>query len=375
MIQRRQLIAGLASLGSSPWAFAQTDKTILLGQSVPLSGPSELVGNQYSQGARLYFEALNAKGGVNGRMVEIKRLDDGHDVERCAANTRQFISDGAFALFGYVGTDTSLAALPLASAAKVPLFAPLTGSQALRDPFSRYVVHVRASYNDETASMIKQSTSVGIKKIAVFYQNDALGKNGLDGVIRAMAPLNLKPVATGAVEANSTNVAQALKDILDKSPEAIVQIGSYKACATFVRLARQAGYQGNFYNISSVGTQALSDELGAVARGVVVSQVMPYPYSNGSVIASEYLAALKAAGLVATGPTYYGIEGFVAAKVFTEAVRRTGKNLTREDFLNNLQTMVGYNLGGMEMNFNVRKNVGSTFVEMTMLTEDGKVRR
>ena len=374
MIQRRHVLTSLAGLGLGQWANAQSDKTIVLGQSAPFSGPSEELGNQYHQGARMFFEALNAKGGVGGRQIELKRLDDGYDPERCVANTKQFISEGVFALFGYVGTPTSLAAIPLAAAAKTPFFAPYTGAEALRDPYNRYIVHLRASYFDETAAMVKQATSVGIKKIAVFYQNDSFGKGGLEGVTRAMAALNLKPMASGTVERNSSDVAQALKDILGKNPEAIIQIGAYKACATFIRQARQAGYAGNFYNISFVGTQALSEELGAMARGVVVSQVMPYPYAAASPIATEYITALQASGLVATKPNYSGIEGFIAAKVFAEAVRRASKNLNRESFLAAVQGMQSYNLGGMMLEFGPQKNAGSSFVEMTMLTEDGKVR-
>lgn len=374
MIHRRRFVASVAGLGLASFAHAQTEKAIVLGQSAPFSGPSEQLGNLYNMGARLYFDALNAKGGVNGRPIELKRLDDGYDPERCAANTRQFISEGVFALFGYVGTPTSLAALPLATEAKMPFFAPFTGAESLRDPFNRYVIHLRASYFDETAAMIKQATSVGIKKIAVFYQNDSFGKAGLEGVTRALAPLNLHPVATGTVERNSTDVAQAVKDILDKSPETIIQIGSYKACATFIRLARRAGYGGNFYNISFVGTQALSDELGTVARGVIVSQVMPYPFTPVTPISAEYLAALQASGLLGVSPNYSGMEGFVAAKVFTEAVRRAGRGLTRESFLAAVQGMQAMNIGGMTLDFGPQKNAGSKFVEMTMLSEDGKVR-
>lgn len=376
MIQRRHLLAGLASASLSPLSFAAgSDRTIVLGQSLPLTGPSGQLGLQYNQGARLYFDALNAKGGVNGRTIELKRLEDNDEPERCWNNTWQFISDGVFALFGYVGTATTLAALPLATESKIPLFAPLTGSPALREPYNRYVVNLRASYYDETAAIIRQSTSVGIKKIGVFYQNDAFGQSGLEGVTRALAVANLKPVATGSAERNSSDVAAAVKEILSKSPEAIVQIGAYRACATFIRLARQAGYGGNFYNLSFVGTQSLSEELGAVARGVVVSQVVPYPYSPGTPLASEYLEAMRAAGLVATGPNYTSMEGFVAAKVFAEALKRMGKTLSREAFLSALQSIQNFNIGGMQMDFGNQKNSGSNFVEMTMLTEDGKVRR
>lgn len=375
MIDRRQLLASAAALGLCQPVFAQSEKTLVLGQSVPLSGASQMVGQQYNQGARLYFDALNAKGGINGRLVELKRLDDAGDPVKAVANTRQFLKDGVFALFGYVGAGPAQAALALATEAKVPFFAPLTGAQALREPFNRYVTHVRASYAEETAAIIRQATTVGIKKIAVFYQDNEVGLAGLADVVRALAPLNLKPVATGHVDANASDVAGAVKTILDAGPEAIVQIGSFKANATFVRLARRTGFAGNLYNLSFVDTQALSDELGAVARGVVVSQVVPFPYAAASPVASEYLAALQASGLLASTPNYSGMEGFVAAKVFAEAARRAPKPLSRDGLLSAVLALQNYNVGGMTLEFGADKNAGSRFVEMTMLTEDGKVRR
>jgi branched-chain amino acid transport system substrate-binding protein len=175
------------------------------------------------------------------------------------------------------------------------------------------------------------------------------------------------------VERNSTDVAQAVKDIMAARPEAIVQIGAYKACATFVRLARQQGYAGNFYNVSFVGTQALLDELGAVARGVAVSQVMPFPYSPATPISGEYLAALKDQRGVS--PNYSGMEGFVAAKVFVEALKRAGRGAGREAFIDAIGTLKDLNLGGFPLDFGPQKHAGSRFVELTLLTEDGRVRR
>jgi ABC-type branched-subunit amino acid transport system substrate-binding protein len=382
-MQRRRVLSslgaclgasGVAGVSGSVWAQAATAAgVIVLGQSAPLTGPSAQLGLQFNLGAQLHFDQVNAAGGVNGRRIELKRLDDGYEPERCVANTRQFIADGVFALFGYVGTPTSLAALPLATEAKTPFFAPFTGAQALREPFNRYAIHVRASYFDETAAIVRQVTSIGIKKVAVFYQNDAYGKAGLEGVQRALKPLNLEASATGTVERNSTDVAQAVKDIMAARPEAIVQIGAYKACATFVRLARQQGYAGNFYNVSFVGTQALLDELGAVARGVAVSQVMPFPYSPATPISGEYLAALKDQRGVS--PNYSGMEGFVAAKVFVEALKRAGRGASREAFIDAIGTLKDLNLGGFPLDFGPQKHAGSRFVELTLLTEDGRVRR
>ncbi|WP_372656581.1 ABC transporter substrate-binding protein [Hydrogenophaga sp.] len=381
-MQRRQAIkslSGMAGASALSWLPTQamsaglTDTSIVLGQSAPFSGAAEQLGLQFYLGAQLHFDEVNQKGGVNGRQIDLKRLDDGYEPDRCVANTRQFIADDVFALFGYIGTPTSVKALPLATEAKIPFFAPFTGAQSLREPFNRYAVHVRASYFDETAAIVRQITSVGIKKIAVFHQNDAYGQAGLEGVQRALKPLNLEPVAVDTVERNSTDVGKSLGSIMAQRPDAIVQISSYKSCAAFIRQARQAGFSGNFYNVSFVGTQALLDELGTEARGVVVSQVMPFPYSQATPISGEYLAAVKAKN--GTVPNYSGIEGFVAAKVFVEAVRRAGRALTRDSFLGAVESMSKLNLGGFPLDFGPNKHMGSRFVELTLLTQDGRVRR
>lgn len=381
---RRQALSTVCKLvGSSAlgaWAGAAaaqgtgvSDSRILLGQSAPFSGAAEQLGLQFYMGAQMFFDGLNAQGGVNGRTVEIQRLDDGYEPERCIANTKQMLDQGVFALFGYIGTPTGVVALPLATEAKVPFFAPFTGAEVLRAPFNRYAIHVRASYFDETAAIIRQNTSTGIKKVAVFYQNDAYGKAGLEGVTRALKELNMEPISLGTVERNSTEVDKAVEDIMVQRPEAIVQISAYKSCATFIRAARKRGFAGNFFNVSFVGTQALLDELGPDARGVVVSQVMPFPYTPVTPIAGEYLAAVKSKS--GRSPNYSSMEGFVAAKVFTEAVRRAGRNLTRENFINSVQSIRNLDLGGFPVDFGPAKHTGSKFVELTLLTADGRIRR
>jgi branched-chain amino acid transport system substrate-binding protein len=186
----RQLAGAAAATVALPLWAQSSGKNIVLGQSAAFSGPAAQLGEQFKRGALLYFDRLNAKGGVNGRTIELKSIDDGYEPDRCKANTDKLIKDGVFALFGYIGTPTSLAALPLATAAQMPFIAPFTGAQALREPFNRFAFHVRASYFDETAEIVKQVTSIGAKRIAVFHQNDSYGKAGLDGVLRALKPLN-----------------------------------------------------------------------------------------------------------------------------------------------------------------------------------------
>ncbi|WP_431100017.1 ABC transporter substrate-binding protein [Roseateles noduli] len=377
-MDRRQLLASASALGALatlpiPTAVRAQGKRLVLGQSVPLTGAAAQLGIQMQAGAKLFFDAQNAAGGINGTTIELRTLDDGYEPDRCKANTEKLIADDVFALFGYVGTPTSLAALPLVNQAKIPFVAPFTGAEALRDPFSPWVYHVRASYYDETALIVKQLTQLGLMRISVFHQNDAYGKAGLDGVLRAMKPLALQPQATSTVERNSVEVTKAVKDLVQNGapPEAIVMISAYKSCAAFIRAARKAGYGGVFYNVSFVGTQSLLDELGKDAMGVVVSQVMPYPFGSQVGVVHEYQQAATKAGQKFN---YTAIEGYIGAKVISEGIRRMTRP-TREGLVAALDTLTNYNVGGFNVNFRPNKHVGSSFVEMTMLTNDGRVKR
>jgi len=375
-MKRRNLLQHMAatSVALALPSFAQSERRLVIGQSAAFTGPAAQLGIQMNRGAKVYFDALNAAGGVNGHTIELRTLDDGYEPDRCKANTDRFIKDNVFALFGYVGTPTCLSALPLVNENRALFFGPFTGAESLREPFSKNIFHLRASYYDETALIVKQLTSLNLNKIAVFYQNDAYGKAGLEGVTRALKPLNLAPVATGTVERNTVAVSQAVKDILASSPDTVVQIGAYKSCAAFIREARKAGYGGTFYNVSFVGTQALADELGKEARGIMVSQVMPFPFSSTTPISREFLEAVAKAGGDASA-NYSSMEGYLAAKVFSEGLKRAGKSPTREAFITAMESMSGSNFGGFNVDFGAKDHVASKFVEISMLTEDGKVRR
>ncbi len=354
-------------------ARAQSEGKIIVGQSAPFTGPAAQLGIQFYQGAKLYFDSLNAQGGVNRRQIEIRNVDDGYEPDRCAENTRKLIAEDVFALFGYIGTPTSVAALPLAVKDKVPFFAPFTGAMALRQPMHKNVFHLRASYNDETALIVKQLTGLGLNKIAVFYQNDAYGKAGLDGMTLALDAQKLKPVALATVERNSVDVAAAVKTLTAAGPDAIVQVSAYKSCAAFIRGARKAGWGGTFYNVSFVGTQALADELGKEGAGVVVTQVMPSPYNPARAIAREFVEAVKAAKDVQAN--FSSMEGFLAAKVFAEGVRRAGgKGLSRDSLISGLESLSNQSFGGFSVSFSANDHVASSFVETSMLTGDGRVR-
>jgi ABC-type branched-subunit amino acid transport system substrate-binding protein len=374
MINRRQFsfATGATAILGFPAVHAQSDK-IVLGQSAPFTGPAAQLGIQYNAGAQLYFSQLNAAGGIGGRTVEIRQLDDGYDPERCAENTRKFIEQDVLALFAYVGTPTSLAAMPLALKSKVPFIAPFTGAMALRNPLHPQVFHVRASYADETALIVKQLNHVGLRKVAVLYQNDAYGKAGLDGVTQALAKLGSKPVAVASVERNTVDVAQAVSTINESTPDAVVQISAYKTCAAYIRAARKAGYGGQFFNVSFVGTKALSDELGKDGAGVVVSQVVPSPFVQNNLLVRDFTeAVLKSGGAVTAN--YSSLEGFLAARVMAEGLRRGGAKGGRDGLISGLESIGSQSYGGFNVNFSKANHVASSFVELSMLTGDGRVR-
>jgi branched-chain amino acid transport system substrate-binding protein len=374
-MNRRQfsIVAAASATAGFSIAQAQSDSKIILGQSAALTGPAAQLGIQFNAGAKVFFDLLNAKGGINRKQIEIVAMDDGYEPERCAENTRKLLADDVFALFGYIGTPTSLAALPLAIKANVPFIAPFTGAMGLRTPLNKNVFHLRASYNDETAVIVKQLNTLGLQRIAVFHQNDAYGKAGLDGVTKALAELNRKPVAVATVERNSVDVAAAVKLLASSNADAIVQVSAYKSCAAFIRAARTAGYGGQFYNVSFVGTQALSDELGKEAAGVVVTQVVPSPYNMAMPIAREFAAALAAHGK-GVKANFSTMEGYLAARMVADGLARAGAKLSRDSFVTGLEAIGRSDYGGFAVELSSKDHVASSYVDKSMLTGDGRVR-
>ena len=351
-----------------------TDKEIRIGQFAAISGPAAQLGQRMQVGMQAYFSSVNAQGGVHGRSIKLLIRDDGYEPEKAAIAVKALIQDDkVFALAGSVGTPTGLAALPILTEAKIPLIGMFTGAQALREPFNRQVFHVRASYFDETERIVQHLTTLGAKKISVFYQNDAYGKAGLEGVVRALAKRQLAPVSTATVERNSVDVAQSLAAILKSEPEAIVQISAYKSCAALIKQARAKGYGGQFFNVSFVGSKALADELGDIGQGIVISQVVPFPYAQGSPVVREYQQSMAESGQ--KDFDFSSLEGYLTARILVEGLRRAGKNLSRDGLINGLESMHDFNLGGFTVNYSARNHQASNFTELTIIGRGGKFMR
>ena len=351
-----------------------TSDRILLGQSVALTGPAAELGIQMRNGAKAYFDHVNAQGGVHGRKIELITLDDGYEPSRTVPNTMKQIEESrVFALFGYVGTPTSSVAIPIFTEAKVPFFGAFTGAELLRDPFNRYIFNVRASYYDETEKIVEQVVSTGGKNIAVFYQADNYGLAGLTGVERAMTRRNLSISAKATVERNTVKVENAVKTIHAVKPDAVVMISAYKSCAEFIRQMKKSASAATFYNVSFVGSKALADELGKDGAGVAISQVVPFPWGTSVPVVKEYQQLSAKAGY--KDYNFSAVEGFVAAKVFVEGLKRAGKNLTRDTFIGTLENMQDVDIGGFYVGFSPKNHAGSKFVDLTIIGREGRFLR
>ncbi|WP_377155022.1 ABC transporter substrate-binding protein [Roseateles sp. UC29_93] len=345
--------------------------TLLLGQVAPFSGPSVKLAEEFNLGARTYFQALNERGGVNGHRVELRTRDDRYVPAETAKFAKELIEqDGVFALFGTVGTGTTLAAVPVAVAEGVPLFAPSTGADALRTPLNRLVFHIRAGYHEEADYIVEQLAVSSLRQIAVFHQNDAYGKAGLEAVTKAQDKRGFKVAALATVERDATDVADAARALLAARPQAVILIASYTSSAALVKAMKKLGYAGQFVATSYVGGKSLADELGGEGSGVWVSEVVPFPWSEGTPLQREYNQAMQRAGV--PHRSFGSMEGYLAAKVFTEGLRRAGRDPTRARLIAALESMQGWDAGGPRISYSATDHSGSHRVEMTMIGPGGK---
>jgi ABC-type branched-subunit amino acid transport system substrate-binding protein len=352
-----------------------TEKQITLGQSASLKGPAEALGRGMEAGLNAFFARVNASGGVNGRTIQLKSINDAYEPEKCAAATTMLIEKmKVFSIIGGVGTPTAKVALPICEQNKVPFIAPFTGAELLRTPFNRYAVNLRASYFQETESLARFLVDQkGFKKIACFYQNDAFGQAGLAGITAALERRSMTLSATGTFERNTIAVSDGLKTVSASTPDAIVMVGPYRPIAEFVKSARvDAGTKGaSFCTISFVGTEAFLSELGANGEGVIVSQVVPSPSDTSIPVVKEYLADMEKAGSK-DDIGYVSLEGYLAGKLFAQVTAKIEGEPTREKFLTTLETAGTFDLGGFTLTFGPKDHQGSEAVFLTRFA-GGKV--
>jgi branched-chain amino acid transport system substrate-binding protein len=348
------------------------DDRIVFGQSAAFDGPAAALGLGMREGILAAFNEANAGGGVNGHKLELVSYDDGYEPEKAIANTKRLIGENTvFALVGEVGTPTSNAVQPIATEAGVPFIGPFTGAAFLRDPSLKNVINIRGSYGQETEAWIEHLTKdLGISKIAILYQDDTFGRAGLAGVQKAMDKRGMKLVAEGTYERNTTAVKTALLAIRAANPEAVVMVGAYKPCAEFIKLARKLKLDAVFVNISFVGSNALAKELGPDGKGVVVTQVVPFPEDTSIPLVARYQKALKAANANAE-VGFVSLEGYMVGQLVIQALQKLQGPVTRDGLLSTIKQVGTFDLGGVTLSYGPEDNQGMDQVFLTVIQADG----
>jgi branched-chain amino acid transport system substrate-binding protein len=359
--------AGSAGAGGAP-------RVVLLGQSVPLTGSASEIGSAFAAGCRLAVTGFNERNTATGLQLKLLQLDDGYDADRAAANARTLLgANKADMLFGFVGTASSEAGANVATQQGSLLFAPFAASDTLRGADHPNVFHVRPGMIDEALKIVRQCATVGQTRVALVGDDDAMGRAGLAAVQQAITELKLTPlVASALVPAGGDKLDAALKDVQQKSPQAIVLVSLSGTTANAIRKLRKSGYTGNFMAFSIVGIDPLYAELGKDIGGIVISQVVPSPRPSAIPIVKEYLAALENSDQAAS---YEGLEGFIAAKTAGEAVRRAGRGFNTAALQRVMTAMTDYDVGGFRINLRpgLRDNVRS--IDLISISADGRVLR
>ena len=361
-----------AASRAEPGVFADR---IVFGQSAAFTGPTADLGLGMRQGILAAFKEANSAGGVGGRRLDLISHDDGYEPEKAIENTNRLINeDEVFALVGEVGTPTSQAAQPIATAAHVPFIGPFTGAPFLRNPSLDNVVNVRASYCQETEAWIEHLTKdLGLTRIAILYQDDSYGLAGRSCMVEALARRGMKLVGEGTYMRNTTAVKTALLAIRKANPQAVGMVGAYAPCAEFIRLAREIGSHWVFVNISFVGPDALARELGKNGQGVVITTVVPFPKEAKIPLVAEYQKALKAADPEAA-PGFVSLEGYMVGRLVVQALDRLGKQVTRADLLATIKKVGTFDLGGVTLNYSATNNQGMQEVFLTEIQADGGIK-
>lgn len=347
-----------------------TDNEVKIGMVNVQTGPASGLGLGMRAGAEAVFADVNAKGGIHGRKINLVVADDGYEPNKAIDETLKMIEQTqVFALFGYVGTPTANAVLPIVKEMHVPLVGLFTGAMTLRQPVTPEVFNVRASYPDEAEALVAYFLSKGAKSVGVFYQDDGFGTAVLSGTEAALARRNMKVVVKGTFQRNTTAIKTGLAAMLEAKPDAVVMVGPYTPLALFIKEARLAGLKSQLATVSFVGTDNLVAQVGKDGDGVLISQVVPFPDDVNVPVTQACRDVLSKQG-VKLG--FVNFEGCVTAKVLVAALDKAGKDLSRASLTDTLHGFKGLDIGGLSVSFSPDNHQASTQVFLTQI-QDGRI--
>lgn len=352
-----------------------TDSEIRIGASAVLSGPLGPQTLAYGAGAKLYFDSVNAKGGVNGRKIVYTQVDDGFDVARSVQNSKKLIeADKVFVLFQPTGTSHTLALLPLATESKTIVFGPVTGATALRETPNRYLFHVRASYGDEAQRIVQQLRQMGTTKVAMFYQDDGFGQTLRAQVKQAAEALQMPLIAEVKVDPKNPDFKAAAEQLEKAVPQAIIMGTAGGTFSSLVKAVYATSLRPNIYGFSLANVDTLNKDLGPQARSIVLAQIMPSIRNLSTPIVSEYLDLLAAGKNAKVTPSSAQFEGFVHAKLLVQGFKAAGPKLTTESFIKGMEGLGEVRYDKFIARYTPQSHNGASYVELAIVNNAGELR-
>ena len=346
---------------------------IKIGQTSSFTGPVASGVKEGTDGAKLYLDAVNSKGGVLGQKIELISLDDKFDAKLAAENAKTLIDQGVLALFFNRGTPQTQAILPLLTEQRIALIGPSTGAMLLHKPVHPWVFNVRATYQKEAERAVRHLSLLGMERIVLLQANDAFGDDGATGALSGFAAVGKKPVAHLKYDRSKPAFAPLVPQIIKADAQAVVFIGSGTHVADGVALFRAAGSQAQIVTLSNNASSGFIKSLKENARGTVVSQVFPYERSMAAPMVKELHDLLGSKGASEVTPAM--LEGYAAAKVLVEGLKRAGRSPTRERLRNALEGIKQFDLGGLDISYSPTDHTGLDYSDLSIIGQDGKFQR
>ena len=345
---------------------------ILIGQTAGFSGAVAAGVKETTEGAKLYLDAVNARGGVNGQKIDLISLDDKFDPKLAAENARKLIEEqNVLAMFLTRGTPQTEAILPFLDKYGVPLIAPSTGAMVLHTPVKKHVFNVRATYQREAEKAIAHLATIGITRIAIVYTDDSFGEDGVTGAQKGLSAAKLTPAAMEKFDRSKPDFSQLAPRIAKTDAQAVMMIASATSAVDCIKALKAAGSNAQFVTLSNNASGGFIKGLGDNARGVIVSQV--FPQSIGFGLVKEATDLARAKNLTNVSPAM--LEGFASAKVLVEALRRAGAKPSRERIQSALEGLRKFDIGGLEISYSQENHTGLDFADLSIISADGKFRR
>ena len=351
---------------------------IVIGQVTPLSGPLAPTGSHIRAGAQLYFDAVNAKGGVHGEKIRLVTKDDAYKAAETVRLAKELINEvQPLALFGFVGTGNAEAILKdkILSNAGIPLVMIRSGASAVVKSGNQWLFITRASYEAEINKIIQQYSLTGYRTYAVLYQDDPFGLDVLGSTEALVGKFDSKIVAKAGYKKNTTEVSEAVKTIAAAAPHAVIMISNTAASSEFLKQSRAAGNNAQFITISVTDAAQVVERIGKdVANGLALTQVFPDPESRSIPLTREIMenfSKFKPSGEITPNQTL--VEGYVGAKVLVEGLRRAGPKPTRQKLRDALEQIKDYDTGDLYVGFSPTNHSGVHYVDITIINREGKL--